>query len=524
MARRVLFITDDMQRWDTIGAWNGPHSQYAQTPVIDGLARDGVQYWRAYNQNPLCMPSRSTMLSGQYPRTHGSWNNGIALPHDSNTVAQYLKENTSFRTALIGKPHFEPFSSQHSLENSLGVSNQYGPVRGFDTMIVASHDLIPQSGHYTQWLTRNYPQYLGEYYDLLTFADGPGGHTTMNVNGGGDTDAPFVAVNNIPKDLYHTDWVADHTIRWIDSMDPEDDWYCWMSFPDPHHPYDPPASETHRVDWRDIDVDELYGESDAQRAGWLDAKPKHWKWWWTGEKFVSFEAMEGYSYEELLDNPDKIREINAMIHISNSLMDDAIGRVLDHLEAKGWLDDTDIIFTPDHGGLDGDSGLLLIGPALVDTVTRCTTLWKPAASRGVAPADVNAPVGLIDIPATICEVAGVEVPDWMEGRPLPVSDDAAAAQGREHVFTQYESYTPDAQIKMNAVYADGWICNVYERTETYAGTEGELYNVEEDPRQRNNLWNDPAQQGRIADMSDLIYSDLLNRPLLHPVGEPGALI
>ncbi|MDX2382070.1 MAG: sulfatase-like hydrolase/transferase, partial [Acidimicrobiia bacterium] len=65
MARRVLFITDDMQRWDTIGAWNGPHSQYAQTPVLDGLARDGVQYWRAYNQNPLCMPSRSTMLTGQ---------------------------------------------------------------------------------------------------------------------------------------------------------------------------------------------------------------------------------------------------------------------------------------------------------------------------------------------------------------------------------------------------------------------------------------------------------------------------
>ena len=112
----------------------------------------------------------------------------------------------------------------------------------------------------------------------------------------------------------------------------------------------------------------------------------------------------------------------------------------------------------------------------------------------------------------------------MEGRPLPVSDDDAAAQGRDHVFTQYESYTPDAQIKMNAVYADGWICNVYERTETYDGTEGELYNVEEDPRQRNNLWNDPAQQTRKAEMSDLIYSDLLNRPLFHPMPEAGALI
>ena len=130
MATRVLFITDDMQRWDTIGAWNGPHSQYAQTPVIDGLASDGVQFWRAYNQNPLCMPSRSTMLTGQYPRTHGSWNNGIALSHESNTVAQYLKENTSFRTALIGKPHFEPFSSKHSMENCLGIQQQLRPGSG----------------------------------------------------------------------------------------------------------------------------------------------------------------------------------------------------------------------------------------------------------------------------------------------------------------------------------------------------------------------------------------------------------
>ena len=130
----------------------------------------------------------------------------------------------------------------------------------------------------------------------------------------------------------------------------------------------------------------------------------------------------------------------------------------------------------------------------------------------------------MDIPATICQVAGVDVPEWMEGRPLPVSEEDAAAQGREHVYTQYESYTDDAQIKMNAVYADGWICNVYERTETYDGTEGELYNVEEDPRQRNNLWDDPAQQSRKAEMSALIYGDLLNRPLRHQMPEPGALI
>ena len=92
-----------------------------------------------------------------------------------------------------------------------------------------------------------------------------------------------------------------------------------------------------------------------------------------------------------LDNPDKIREINAKIHISNAMIDDAIGRVMAHLDAKGWLEDTDIIFTPDHGGMDGDNGLLLIGPAMIDSITRCTMLWKPAASRNVPAADVHSP-------------------------------------------------------------------------------------------------------------------------------------
>jgi hypothetical protein len=92
------------------------------------------------------------------------------------------------------------------------------------------------------------------------------------------------------------------------------------------------------------------------------------------------------------------------------------------------------------------------------------------------------------------------------------------------VFTQYESYTPDAAIVMNTVFKDGWTCTVYERTRTYDGTEGELYHTAEDPRQRVNLWNDPDQQDRIAEMRELIFNDLLNRDQFHPKPEAGALI
>lgn len=519
MGRKILFITTDMHRMDGVGCFG---SKYSKTPVLDKLAEEGIQYWRAYNQNPLCMPSRSTMITGQYTRTHGSWNNGISLVHESPTVGHELHDQ-GYRTAVIGKQHWEPYSSKHSLEAPLGIENNYGPIRGFEHVVVVGHDLIPETGHYTQFLKNNYPQYLDSFYNLLNVPKNPGEHSTMNVEGGGDTGAPFVQENDIPRELYHTDWVADHVMKYLDSLDDEEDWFVWMSFPDPHHPYDPPSSEDHRVDWHDIEVGELYGESEEQRMEWLRQKPAHWEWWYTGEKFVSFEALEGYSYRDLI-NEDRVKELNAKIAIENELIDEAIGRVLMHLEDKGWMDDTDVLFTPDHGGMDGDNGLMLIGPALIDALCRMPLIWKPAQNANIPAAEVQAPVGLMDLAPTFCQIAGREVPEWMEGRPLPTSEDDAASQGRESIITQYEGHTPEVSIIMNGVYADGMYCTAYERTMTYEGTEGELYDLNDDPRQRVNLWDDPARQAVRDEMRAIIYDTLFTRPLFHPKPEPGALI
>jgi arylsulfatase A-like enzyme len=508
-----------MQRWDSLGCFGG---QTARTPVIDSLASEGIQYTRAYNQNPLCMPSRSTMLTGMYPRHHGSWNNGIALPHDSPTVSQTLKDR-GFRTALIGKPHFEPFSSTKSMEANLGVQHSFGPARGFEFMLVASHDLVPETGHYAQWLKRFHPNYVGEYYPLLNVPKNPGEHSTMNVVGGGDTGALFVKVNNVPRDYYHTDWLADACIRYLDFLSDVEDWFIWLSFPDPHHPYDPPSSELGRCNWHDYPHPDGFGSSDQERLQWLERKPAHYRWWYTGEKFVSFEAIENFSYQGAL-TADNVREIRATIDIENQLIDEAIGRVEKHLQAKGWLDDTHIFFTPDHGGWDGEYGLLLIGPSTCDDICRVPLIWKPAKNASVPVARVDSPVGLLDLAPTWCHLAGLEVPEWMDGRPLPKSQREADNQKREAVFTQYEGHTPDCSIIMNSMYADGRVCVQYLPTFTYDGTEGEFYDLNEDPTQRMNLWEDAAYQSIKMDMLAAIRDNLFRIPQRHPLPEPGALI
>ena len=138
MGRKILFITTDQQRYDSLGCNGGT---VAYTPVVDGMAAVGIRYERAYNQNTVCMPARSTMLTGQYVRTHGVVCNGVPLPDDAPLIAAYLHDVAGYHTALLGKAHFEPgfdFQLDYA-ENYMAERGLTGPYRGFDHAELAMH-------------------------------------------------------------------------------------------------------------------------------------------------------------------------------------------------------------------------------------------------------------------------------------------------------------------------------------------------------------------------------------------------
>jgi arylsulfatase A-like enzyme len=118
MGRKILFITTDQQRFDALGCNGGI---YARTPNIDALAANGIVFDRAHPQNVVCMPSRSTMLTGQHVSTHGVWMNGVPLPETAPSIARTLHD-VGYSTALIGKAHFEPLLDPflRFTENRLG--------------------------------------------------------------------------------------------------------------------------------------------------------------------------------------------------------------------------------------------------------------------------------------------------------------------------------------------------------------------------------------------------------------------
>ncbi len=490
--RNILLVTTDQQRYDSIGA-NG--QRYARTPVVDGLAASGLNFRRAHCQNTLCSPARSTILTGQYPRTHGVIQNGIALPPAAPSVARYLHEAGGYRTGLVGKAHFEPNVDKkylgpdpeapfHWLENRMASSGSTGPYRGFEHVELACHGYWRGQFHYDRWLDEHYP---GAWEGFLPLGSGDAA-----VLGFAETGAPDTKANPMPRAAYHTDWVARRTIALLEELGDEDHWFVWMSFPDPHGPWDPPASEISRVPWRHVELPRGHPGSVERTERILDAKPRQWM-----EAFDASVANQfGPPYRPRELTHDQVREVNALVHVENELIDEACGHVLEAIDRRGWRDRTDVFFTTDHGELQGDFGLLFKGPFHVDALMRLPLVWRPAPAAGVTPTEIAEPVGQIDLAPTFCELAGLPVPEWMQGEPLPV----ARGSQRERVLTEWDCSLPGLDLPMRTIYRDGWICTAYEASSCCDGTEGELYDCTEDPLQWDNLWDDPARRSLRDDL------------------------
>ena len=506
MGRKILFVTTDQQRYDTLGCNGG---QVGRTPVVDALAASGIRYERAIPQSVVCMPSRSTILTGQYPTTHGVWMNGVPLPVNAPSVAADLHRH-GYHTALIGKAHFEPFMDAFGrfTENLLARSGDetaqrpwadgsVGPHRGFDHLEFATHGAAGML-HYAQWLAMNHPEAMGMFYAAVD------GSFNVSALGGGETDAPQVKENPVPREWYHTEWVADRTIAWLDGLDASDDWFCWMSFPDPHHPWDPPESEMSRVDWREVPLPAGYPTSAAERERILDDKPRHWRMWYDGELVSNYEAPKKWVPASM--TPDQVREVNARNAVECELIDEALGRVLRAIDTRGWTDDVDIVFTTDHGELQGDNGLLFKGPYHTDSLMRLPLIWRPAPSANITPSVVTNPVGLVELAPTFCAIAGVEAPPYLQATALPIDDHDATARKKERVLTEWDSELWGVGVHLRTITRDGWVCTAYRPGFVHDGTEGELYELGADPLQHHNRWDDSAvaalQSDLLADLWD----------------------
>jgi arylsulfatase A-like enzyme len=518
----ILLITTDQQRFDSLGCNGNP---WIDTPAIDSLAATGLRYSRAHVQNVLCMPSRATILTGQHPATHGVWSNGVCLPREAPSVAAVLRD-AGYATAHIGKIHFESFYPTWAahlaaqgqrplmeyrfaggdLERNADGSYRLEPGavpkfwlepteecdaghRGFDHVETCNHTIV---GHYAQWLAAQIGQ---------DEADRLAGESTalMVLGAAGNTDTGVFqgSYSAIPAELHSSTWTAERTIAWFDAVPAGQPFFCWTSFDDPHHPFNPPAAYGRRHDWRDVPLPHARGADREAIERDLAGKPAHYLAYYRG----SIANNEG----EVSNDPrawpcnvsdDQIREMTALTAGMVELIDESVGRLLDALRARGLDRDTHVFFTSDHGDMGGDHGLLLKGPFHLDGLMRVPFLWHRPGSIGAG--TVHDPVGLVDLAPTFCRVARVPVPDWMDGTPLPVEDGE-----RTSVLTTFDSPF-DADVSLRTLYADGRVLTVMPRQPGV----GELYDLDTDPDQFENRWSDRSRRAERDDLVALLHEQM----------------
>jgi uncharacterized sulfatase len=157
----ILLVTSDQQHYSALGV----HTPVLQTPHLDALAAGGMRYNRAYCNNPLCSPSRSTMITGLYPSWHGCWTLGTKLDEDTRTVGEQFSA-AGYATSLIGKAHFQPLATSPEL-TSLEAQpllrdldfwrGFHGPFYGFDHIELARNhaDESHVGQHYAIWMEEN---------------------------------------------------------------------------------------------------------------------------------------------------------------------------------------------------------------------------------------------------------------------------------------------------------------------------------------------------------------------------------
>ncbi|MEM9578997.1 MAG: sulfatase-like hydrolase/transferase [Pseudomonadota bacterium] len=500
----ILFITDQ-HRGDWLGCAGHP---VVKTPNIDALAGKGTRFTDFHVATPVCMPNRASLLTGRFPSVHGLRSNGALLPRSANTFVDVLAAG-GYRTASIGKSHLQPMTgvklprqetearqieeawkadgSDYTQEQRQAFEARGGeietPYYGYQKVVTASHHGPNSGGHYAKWLKEvapNWEELLDPEQEL------PHSYT-----------CPQAFRTPMPEELYPTSFIRDQTIAHLkEAAQQEEPFFLFVSFPDPHHPFNPPGKYWDMYDPDAFDVPLPY---DAHRnpipplqylKGELDAgnpPPTPQSAFMAGKRHVQ-EAM-------------------ALTAGMITMVDDAIGEVMEQMRALDLDRETVVMFTSDHGDYMGDFNLLLKGSPPFRSITKVPFIWHdPVDPTSRETAQMGSTV---DISATILDRAGFAPYNGIQGRSL-LSAIRGGRGPRDHLFCEFNDVVPRLGFEAPPMVRS--VLTPTHRLTVYLGEDwGELYDLSADPGETCNLWDDPAHAEEKAQLVLRLTHDLIDQ-------------
>jgi arylsulfatase len=466
----ILILLTDQQRFDSLGCYN---PRISSTPHLDRLAADGVRFDQCYVTNPICTPSRASMFTGKHVQGHGVYQLYDNLPADEVLFTQRLQA-LGYQTALIGKLHVSSIHEESFRRHPSDGFEVYEPCIEGPLFMEAPFQA------YARWLEERDPEFYQRYKEAGR------------------------KVGPVPASCHFSTWAAERTEAFLENRDASRPFCAVMSLFDPHNPYDNHPPEASAL----VDPEELSGPVLADRD--TDPDPE------------DLERQRRSSYLGSFDRltREAVREMRFGYQAAVAFADQAFGRTLAALDRLGLRENTLVIMCSDHGDMLGDHRLLVKGGFFYDAVARAPLLmrWPARFPRGRV---VDGLVSLLDLPATCLEAAGASLEEI--DRVMPESKSLLAmAAGRtrsihEEVVAVFHnsglssepSRTPywDSPINATMLRHRQWKLTLFhDFLDRNGPVEGMLFDMENDPQETRNLFNDPIH----ASVRQLLSDRLLN--------------
>lgn len=481
----ILFIFSDDHAFQAISAYEDRFSQLAPTPNIDRIADRGVRFDRAYVTNSICAPSRATILTGAHSHVNGHRTNGDIFDGEQITFPKLLREN-GYTTALIGKWHLrsKPTGFDH-WEILPGQGHYYNPdfISDTDTGAVEGYvtDLITDKS--LEWLEANKDD--GKPFMLMLQHKAP--HREWEK--GPDhlelyEDVEFPEPSNL-FDEYDTRGTAakeqDMTIR--ETMQLGSDLKLW--------------TEENKDKGS---FNRTYGRmNEEQRAAWdavYDPIIQEFQ-----EKNLQGEELVRWKYQRYM------RDYLATIRS----VDDNVGRVLDYLEENGLDENTLIVYTSDQGFYLGEHGWFDKRFMYEESFrTPLLMQWQGKIPEGAVNDDL---VSNLDYAQTFLDIAGVEAPDRMQGRSLlPLMTGETPENWRDYLYYHYYEFPAVHSVNKH----EGITGERYKLMHFYELNEWEMYDLQEDPMEMNNIYNHPEYDSIQSSLTDRFKRLKRQYGVIHP--------
>lgn len=442
----ILIICDEL-RADALGFMG---NEKVRTPHIDSLAADSLIVEKAYCSSPMCCPSRASLATGRHPLGHGVYDNGLAMMDDEVSLYRILGEK-GYRTANVGKWH---------------INSHFDPDFGMDeniSRIECEDQKIGPFGISDKELRRktSYRKMPGDI-SLVLYGERP------------------VMADDTVDTLY-----AEQFIKKIEEAEKSDTpSFLRLSILDPHSPYMPSKPYSEMYDYRDM---ELPGSFRSD----LSEKPLMHR---------LFHKLRGFDQLE----EDDFRKCKASYYGLVTHADQRVGKVLKRLRELDMYNDSLIVFTSDHGSMMGEHGYVEKWGYMYEEVSRIPFMIKfPQGENWTGRRDTY--MENVDIMPTILDYLGIEIPSSVHGRSLLPYLKGEENSHREEVHgLSYVGAFQEEPALM--IRDDKWKLTLYpgqeflekglnndhylKYSDFFDGplVEGELYHMENDPNEMNNLF------------------------------------